>query len=208
MPNIIYVLTNETMPGLVKIGFTESLADRIKSLSAHSGVPLPFECYYAAEVDEMARVERLLHQLFSEYRVNPKREFFRLDAQKVVIALSLGNFKEVTPGDVVADQEEQDALEKLKERRGRINLEAIGILPGAVLTFSRDPNRCATVLPGNRVLMDGETLTLSRAAIKRLNALGLPTTHASGSQYWMYEDETLDERRRRMEEQQFNEEQS
>lgn len=50
MPNIIYVLTNEAMPGLVKIGFTESLEDRIKYLSAHSGVPLPFECYYAAEV--------------------------------------------------------------------------------------------------------------------------------------------------------------
>lgn len=206
MPNIIYVLTNEAMPGLVKIGFTEFLEDRIKSLSAHSGVPLPFECYYAAEVDDMTRVERLLHQLFSEHRVNPKREFFRLDAQKVVIALSLGNFKEVTPGDVVADQEEQAALEKVKERRGRINLEAIGILPGAVLTFSRDPSRTAIVVPGNRVEMDGETLALSRAAIKRLNHMGLPTTHASGSQYWMFEDETLDQRRWRIEETQFNEE--
>lgn len=205
MPDIIYVLTNEAMPGLVKIGFTESLEDRIKSLSAHSGVPLPFECYYAAEVDDMTRVERILHQLFSEHRVNPKREFFRLDAQKVVIALSLGNFKEVTPGDVVADQDEQAALEKVKERRGRINLEAIGILSGAVLTFARDPSRTATVIPGNRVEMDGETLTLSRAAIKRLNHMGLPTTHASGSQYWMFEDETLDERRSRMEESQFNE---
>lgn len=204
MPNIIYVLTNESMPGLVKIGFTESLEDRIKSLSAHSGVPLPFECYYAAEVDDMARVERLLHQLFSEHRVNPKREFFRLDAQKVVIALSLGNFKEVTPGNVVADQEEQAALEKVKERRSRINLEAIGILPGALLTFARDPSRTAIVLSGNRVEMDGETLTLSRAAIKRLNHMGLPTTHASGSQYWMFEDETLDERRLRLENQQFN----
>jgi hypothetical protein len=55
--------------------------------------------------------------------------------------------------------------------------------------------------------MDGETLTLSRAAIKRLNHMGLPTTHASGSQYWMFEDETLDERRWRKEDQQFNDEQ-
>lgn len=110
----------------------------------------------------------------------------------------------MTPGDVVADQEEQAALEKVKERRSRINLEAIGVLPGAVLTFSRDPSRIATVLPGNRVEMDGEPLTLSRAAIKRLNHMGLPTTHASGSQYWMFEDETLDERRSRIEESRFN----
>lgn len=46
------------MPGLVKIGFKESLEYCIKSLSAHSGVPLPFECYYAAEVDDTVRVER------------------------------------------------------------------------------------------------------------------------------------------------------
>jgi hypothetical protein len=187
------------MSGLVKIGFTESLEDRIKSLSAHSGAPLLFERYNAAEVDDMARVKRLLHQLFSEHRVNPKREFFRLDAQKVVIALSLGNFKEVTPGDGAADQDEKAALEKVNERRGRINLEAIGILPGAVLTFSRDQSSTTIVLPGNRVEMGGEMLPLSRAAIKRLNHMGLPTTHASGSQYWMFGDEPLNERRSRIE---------
>ena len=78
MPNIIYVLTNEAMPGLVKIGFTEdSVVNRMRQLTAHAGVPLPFECYYAAEVDDTTRVERILHQLFSEARVNPKREFFR-----------------------------------------------------------------------------------------------------------------------------------
>src|SRR5204863_9381589 len=98
MPNIIYVLTNEAMPGLVKIGFTEdSVVNRMRQLTAHAGVPLPFECYYAAEVDDTTRVERILHQLFSEARVNPKREFFRLDPQKVVMALNLGNLKEVTP---------------------------------------------------------------------------------------------------------------
>jgi hypothetical protein len=52
------------MPGLAKIGLTEdSVEARITNLSTATGVPLPFECYYAAEVDDMKRVEKLLHQL-------------------------------------------------------------------------------------------------------------------------------------------------
>ena len=99
MPNIIYVLTNEAMPGLVKIGLTtDSVESRVSQLSSHSGVPLPFECYYAAEVGNASRIENILHQLFSESRVNPRREFFRLDAEKVVLALSIGGFKEIGIG--------------------------------------------------------------------------------------------------------------
>lgn len=43
MPEIVYVLTNEAMPGLVKIGRTNNeLAARIRALYSTS-VPLPFE---------------------------------------------------------------------------------------------------------------------------------------------------------------------
>jgi hypothetical protein len=206
MPNIVYVLTNEAMPGIVKIGFTEgSIEDRISQLSSWSGVPLYFECYYAAEVDDMKRVEKLLHQLFSELRVNPKREFFRIDPEKVVLALSIGKFKEVTPGEVVVDAEEQAALEKEKSRRPRLSLAAIGIKPGAVLNCSRDETRIATVIEGNRVVLDGEELSLSAAALKVLGQLGYKTPTASGSEYWMFEGELLDERRRRLEAEQFDE---
>jgi hypothetical protein len=56
MPNIVYVLTNEAMPGLVKIGrTTDGVEARISQLSVATGVPLPFECYYAAEVPDMDR---------------------------------------------------------------------------------------------------------------------------------------------------------
>jgi len=49
---IIYILTNEAMPGYVKIGRTSDLKERIRSLSRPSGVPLPFEVYYASEVED------------------------------------------------------------------------------------------------------------------------------------------------------------
>mgnify|MGYP001551136906 CR=1 FL=1 len=74
MANVVYVLTNEAMPGIVKIGLTsDSVESRLSSLNSHSGVPLPFECFFAAEVESCSRVEKILHQLFSEHRINPKR---------------------------------------------------------------------------------------------------------------------------------------
>lgn len=206
MANTVYVLTNEAMPGLVKVGLTgDKVESRITQLNAVPGVPLPFECYYAAEVDDMKRVESLLHQLFSEHRINPKREFFKVDPEKVVIALSIGKFKEVTPGEVEVDAEEQAALERAKARRPRLSLEAIGIKPGDLLIFSRDEARTATVLPSNKILLDGEETSLSAAALKVLQELGYTTPSAQGPAYWMFEGELLDERRRRLEAEKFDE---
>src|ERR1700692_3233785 len=99
MSDIIYILTNEAMPGLVKIGLTtDSIESRITQLSANTGVPLPCECYFAAEVKDCAKIEKTLHQLFSENRINPKREFFKIDPEKVVLAISIGEFREITLG--------------------------------------------------------------------------------------------------------------
>ena len=59
MADIVYVLTNEAMPGLVKIGLTaDTVEARLTQLSSHTGVPLAFECYFAAEVQyDLLRVE-------------------------------------------------------------------------------------------------------------------------------------------------------
>lgn len=206
MAEIIYVLTNEAMPGLVKVGLTNgSVEERLTQLSTASGVPLPFECYFAAEVDNAAALERKLHQLFAESRVNPKREFFRVDPEKVVLAISIGKFTEVTPGVADVDEEEKEALEKIKARRPRIRLEAIGILPGAMLNFSRDESVVATVVEGGKVNFEGEITSLSAAALKVLKRMGYKTPAASGSEHWMFEGELLDERRRRIEAEQFDE---
>ena len=49
---VVYILTNEAMPGLIKIGYTDkTIEKRMKELSRHSGVPLPFTCYYAVETE-------------------------------------------------------------------------------------------------------------------------------------------------------------
>ena len=160
MPNIVYVLTNALMPGLVKIGWTNGNVEaRLKELSAVPGVPLPFQCHFAAEVDDAARTEKVLHELFSEYRVNPRREFFRIDAEKVVLAISIGRFTEVTPGAAEVDEQEKEAVEKEMARRPKLRLDAIGIRPGDTLKFSRDESVTAIVLENGKVQLDGEVLT-------------------------------------------------
>lgn len=205
MSNIVYVLTNEAMPDLIKIGLTtDNVESRITQLSSHSGVPFPFECYFAAEVDDCAKIEKILHQLFSEARVNPKREFFKLDPEKVVLAISIGNYKEITVGDTVVDKEEKSALERVKAKRPRLKLSALGISPDDILVLSRDENITATVVENGNVNYGGEVMSLSAAALKALHSLGYTTPSASGPGYWMFEGELLDERRRRMEAEQFN----
>jgi hypothetical protein len=204
MAEIVYVLTNEAMPGLVKIGLTtDSVEARLTQLSSHTGVPLPFECYFAAEVDDSARIEKILHQLFADHRINPKREFFRLDKEKVVLAISIGKFQEITPGKAQVEPGEQEALEKVKARRPPLRLDKIGIKPGDVLSLSRDESIRAVVAPDGKVQYDGELLSPSAAALKALHKLGYQTPAASGSDYWMFDGETLDERRWRLEAEQF-----
>ena len=205
MAEVIYLLTNLSMPGYVKIGrTTDSVQARMSNLSAASGVPLPFECYFAAEVKDSLKLEKTLHQLFADTRVNPKREFFEVDPEKVVLAIGIGDFTDVTPGNPVAEPEEALALEQAKARRKNIKLSAIGIFPGAVLNFSRDENIHATVVDGNKVLYQGEALSLSAAALKVLHSLDYKTQAASGSEYWIFEDELLDERRKRLVAKQFD----
>ncbi|CAM4136905.1 GIY-YIG nuclease family protein [Roseateles saccharophilus] len=206
MAEIVYVLTNEAMPGLVKIGRTsDDVSTRVANLSAATGVPLPFECYFAAEVKDCAKLEKVLHQLFSENRVNPRREFFKVEPERVILAISIGDFTEITPGDSTVDKEEQEALEKIKARRPKIKLDAIGIKVGDTLTFSRDENITATVAAGGKIIFKGETLSPSAAALKVLHSLGYKTPSASGSEYWMFDGELLDERRKRLEAKQFEE---
>ena len=39
MSNIVYILINESMPEMVKIGITDNLERRIKELSGHTSSP-------------------------------------------------------------------------------------------------------------------------------------------------------------------------
>jgi hypothetical protein len=200
MNEIIYILINEAMPGYVKIGKTStSLEQRIRELSTSTSVPLPFTCFYACTVKNATFVEHQLHDAFDNNRINPRREFFKIAPERVVSALKLAEIENITPKkDYVDSLEDQKALNEARRMRSRFNFEMVGISVGAELVFSRDENIKAKVVDThstNSIELAGEVTSLSRSAQKLLGyAYGV-----AGTDYWMYDDETLDERRRRME---------
>jgi len=83
----LYVLTNTSMPNIVKIGFTCGTAfERAKQLSTTS-VPHPFNVRYLARVRKPVEVEKKVHALLGRYRVSTNREFFYVSLEQAVEAI-------------------------------------------------------------------------------------------------------------------------
>ncbi len=183
------------MPGYVKVGRTTNLKKRIRDLDK-TGVPLPFECFYACTVKNAIFVEKQLHDAFLDSRVRPNREFFLLPPERVISALKLAEIENVTPKeDVVETTGDQQALNKARARRASLNFKMVGIPTGSELVYIHDESIKAKVVNNRQIEWDGQTTSLSASAQKLLGYLH----SVQGTAYWMYEGETLDERRRRLE---------
>lgn len=199
MAEIVYVLTNEAMDGLVKIGLTTtSVEERIKQLD-NTSLPLPFQCFYAAEVVNAAVVENKLHKIFADKRVRSNREFFRVAANQVREAIQLAELRDVTPKiDVVVDDSDIQALKNAvasEERRSRLRFSELQIPVGATLTFTKDANETCTVVADGKIDYCGQVMSPSAAALLVIRKLGYNWAAVSGSDYWEYEGETLTARR-------------
>ena len=128
MPNIVYALTNPAMPGIVKIGMTDrdDVQRRMADLYT-TGVPLPFECAVAREIEgrEALEIENALHTAFGPNRVNSSREFFQIDPEQVQALLTVMPGRDVTPRppdrDAGTQDDEQAAANEYKKRQARTN---------------------------------------------------------------------------------------
>ncbi len=199
MTKIVYVLSNPAMPGYIKIGKTDNLIERLRSLDRTS-TPLPFLCEYAAEVEDADKVEKILHDVFTDKRVRSSREFFEIDPQQVIRALDLQEHKDVTPKEEIFETEEdKKAVTKKNEIRSRFNFEMVKIKPGTELYFSKDETIKCIVKDKFQVEFEGTIQSLSQSAMIIINRLGYKWKQIQGTGYWMYSNETLYERRMRME---------
>ena len=82
--NCVYILTNPSMPDLIKIGKTEKTAHERAEELYSTGVPTPFEVVYSIPSEYPKILEDILHKKFKQYRINKDREFFRYSADKVI----------------------------------------------------------------------------------------------------------------------------
>ena len=84
----LYVITSPSLPGLTKIGCTRRLnpSIRIKELSS-SSLPEPFHAHCFVFSDDCFELENNIHKYFDKERVNPDREFFRIEPKEVIDVL-------------------------------------------------------------------------------------------------------------------------
>lgn len=196
---IVYILSNPAMPGLVKVGQTINLQNRMRTLFS-TGVPLPFRCVYAKKVANCSEVERKLHKGLHSHRENGNREFFRIAEEEVINFLELVEGEDVTPrDDVFEDKDDERAFEKATKIGQRFNFSLAGIPMGAQLTFVKDESVTCEVVSDSKVAFEGDTHSLSGAALIAINRLGFNWKSIAGPLNWKYEGEVLADRRARLE---------
>lgn len=76
----VYVLSNPSLPGLLKIGYTsKDPMERKKEIDKGTGVPVPFNIEYVKKCVNGQQLERAVHNYLDSYRVNNRKEFFEID---------------------------------------------------------------------------------------------------------------------------------
>ena len=196
--DIVYIFTNRGMPGLCKIGYTSrnDVKERAKELYT-TGVPYPFDDYYVCQVYNGKKIEKTLHKLFNDQRVNDNREFFEVDPEKVILALQLASPLDVAPREIrYLTTEEIKEIENVEKKRlSNFTFEQADIPIGSILYFCRDSEITCTVFSDNTVIYNGQIMSLTEAA---RNTGLIPYFELQGPKFWLYEDETLTNRRKRI----------
>ena len=194
MPTV-YILTNESMPDIIKIGITDNLLRRLKELD-NTSTPLPFECFYALEVEDAQSIEKLLHEAFDDKRVRQNREFFNCPPEQAKSALKIAEKmggRDVTPKEVVVETEQdRQALDSAKKKKGRVDyFGVLGINDGEILTFSKDQTITCEVKETGQVLFRDELTSLSGSALIIVSEMGYNWQQVRGAGYWCYKGTTL-----------------
>ena len=79
----VYILENDSQPGLLKIGYTKLTPDeRAKQISNATGVPLPYTVVWAFRCFNGELLESEVHHALRKYRVNNNREFFQCGIER------------------------------------------------------------------------------------------------------------------------------
>ena len=190
--NVVYILTNEAMPGYIKIGrTTTSVEQRMRELDK-TAVPLPFQCYYAARVGDDKKLESTLHEAFGDHRVRSSREFFKLDPHKAKVIIELLALEDVTPGqDNFEDEESKEAVQKAVKASGRYNFLENEIPVGSELEYVYDRQITCEVHDVKNVLFDSQVVSPSKAAAMAHAKRGGAATAISGTISWLYRGQTL-----------------
>ena len=167
----VYVLANESMPGVYKIGMTQTSPEkRAKEISSATGVPSPFIVVSSFRSDSPFEHEKKIHQLLSRHRISQGREFFKttLDViddicQQVIPYGEVSQVEELTDIfnliclDVAKTMEPKDCLEAYGIAAFGSKTEAVDVLSylGALVVKKLTQHGGAVVVHGNAIRLIG-----------------------------------------------------
>lgn len=112
MKGWVYIITNKSMPDLLKVGFSTKDPE-LRAAELHTtGVPHRFVVEYDALVNEPFEVEQKAHALLRAYHEN--KEWFRCDIATAIIAI-----RQAANGSIILETNKKEILleiERIKEK--------------------------------------------------------------------------------------------
>ena len=222
---IVYILTNPSLQGWLKIGFTakDDIHQRLMDLNNSEAIPLDFRVYALLYCEDAHKAEQNIHTLFDA--INPeihaiearsngkfrKKEFFQIAPDKAyevmesIVNLAPEKYELVRPETTAEQQEIENIVEEVsqREKRTRSTFKMLGIPVGTELVFARDKSiTCRVVNDVNIVEYQGKEYSISNLATSLLNVSD--NTGVNGWFEFLYEGERLWNRRMRLEQNMCN----
>lgn len=197
---IVYIITNpfyrdENGKPIVKIGFAggstiSDLEKRLKDLYS-TGVPASFIINYAIVV-ENKRVEKLLHDIFADYRINQGREFFNVGLKMVKSALLLSGARFLKDYEVDgADTVEYDGTITPSYSMKDFTFEKINIPENSELIFKRNEKIICYSSGENKIMYNNEVYDNPLELAKILPTEDNRPLVGSGWLYFKYNNKTV-----------------
>lgn len=214
---IVYILTNPSLDGWVKIGMTErnDVEKRLQELNAPTNIPLSYRCYATYEVDNPLEVEKRIHSIIDRIdnslhareqlgngRIR-EREFFRISPETAygifkdiaVLRDDVDDLKTYAP---TTEQAQEEEIAETKPKRSNNSFQLLGIPIGAEIVFLFDEGIVAKVADNlNSVEYENELYSVSALARKLLieKRGWLETSHANGWRFFTKDGITLSDLR-------------
>ena len=121
MIGFIYIMSNPSHPGLLKIGQTGKDPEVRRKELGSTGVVEDFVLEYRALSEDYASLEREIHRALASVRTNPKKEFFSISVPEAV-----NKIREISGNRIESDKVfyvSPEEFQKIKDEKQRKSQE-------------------------------------------------------------------------------------
>lgn len=125
MAQYLYIFSNPSMSGVIKVGRTDKSPQRRVSELHTTGVPTAFDIELSLEVEDGRKCEKAAHKALEQYRLAANREFFRIEPQAAIekILSAIGSYKIRDVKDSYGIQKIEREIERREKECQRQELE-------------------------------------------------------------------------------------